>query len=161
MSFYKDDNGTLLYAATTVSGPGYTLVAADHLSYSYPVHGWWWFDSEGAARTALGLPVDVDAVASVLDMLSTTPIDMAALTVNLDFLAAFVGDSTVSTVGQDITQLHSLIATMAAFVTNPAPTANEAFAAIRAVCENSVVVDRVTISVLADVIRYILQLPTP
>lgn len=94
---------------------------------------------------------------SVLGVLATTPIDHAELTANLDYLAAFVGNSVVAGVPRDTARLAALIDTMVAFVANDAPTNAEAIAAIKAVCENSVTVDRVTLAVLADLIRYTLQ----
>jgi hypothetical protein len=158
--FYKEDMGVLLYAETMVSGgAGFSLNATDHLTYAYPVEGWTWYESETDARIAEGLPVDTNATASVLDVLSTTPIDLAVLTVNLDYLAAFVNNTTVAAVSEDTARLVTLIEEMATFVGNPTPTAEQAFSAVRAVCENSVIVDRVALAVLADTIRYILQTP--
>jgi len=45
MTFYKRDGDTLLEAPTTVIGPGYELYAENHSEYTYPVEGWYWFDS--------------------------------------------------------------------------------------------------------------------
>jgi hypothetical protein len=47
--FYKLD-GTLLYGLGAVFGPDFTLLRADHETYTYPVDGWHWFDSEDEAR---------------------------------------------------------------------------------------------------------------
>lgn len=52
--FYKVDGG-LLYAPNLVSGPWGDLVAEDHESYTYPVEGWYWFDSEADARAFFGI----------------------------------------------------------------------------------------------------------
>lgn len=48
--FYKADNGILLYAPEQVSGPDYDLFSYARDTYTYPVHGWTWFDTEQAAR---------------------------------------------------------------------------------------------------------------
>lgn len=52
--FYSlDSNGYLLFAPNSVHGPDYTLFRAEHANYSYPNHGWTWFDDEASAKTAL------------------------------------------------------------------------------------------------------------
>lgn len=45
MPFYKRDGQELLCAPTTVSGPGFALSADTHADHTYPVEGWWWFNS--------------------------------------------------------------------------------------------------------------------
>jgi hypothetical protein len=55
IGFYKLD-GPLLYGHDAVYGPDFTLLRADHASYTYPVDGWRWFDSEADARDFHGLP---------------------------------------------------------------------------------------------------------
>jgi hypothetical protein len=94
---------------------------------------------------------------TILGALSSTPINEANLETNLEYLAAFLGNATVAGIGQEQARMASLISTMVTFVGTPAPTAEEAFAAVRAVCESSVITQRVTLNVLADVIRYVLQ----
>lgn len=56
--FYKSagDGETVLYAPNSVTGPGFSLVAAQQATYTYPVNGWTWFTDENTARTALLLP---------------------------------------------------------------------------------------------------------
>lgn len=54
--FYKNDNGSLLYAPNYVLHRDYELRREQHDSYEYPVEGWYWFESEAEARTLLGLP---------------------------------------------------------------------------------------------------------
>lgn len=55
--FYKlDPGGSLLYGPNFVVNADYTLVRADHATYTYPVDGWYWFDSEAAALEFFGLP---------------------------------------------------------------------------------------------------------
>jgi hypothetical protein len=48
--FYKFNNDVLSYAATGVYAPNLTLRATDHEDYTYPVDGWYWFDSEAQAE---------------------------------------------------------------------------------------------------------------
>jgi hypothetical protein len=50
--FYKrdPDSGELLYAPNAVYGQGFTLLAAQHAEYSYPVDGWAWFESREEAE---------------------------------------------------------------------------------------------------------------
>jgi hypothetical protein len=55
MSFYRNDAGTLREAPNFVEGPGYTLVAASHASYTYPVEGWVWFNTRAQALAAFSL----------------------------------------------------------------------------------------------------------
>jgi len=53
--FYKLD-GELLYAPNYVLNANYELYRYQHESYTYPVDGWYWFDSELEAREFFGLP---------------------------------------------------------------------------------------------------------
>ena len=94
---------------------------------------------------------------SILSALQSSPINVSELEANLDYLAAFVGNSAVAGVPRNTARLADLIDTMVEFVANPTPTNEDAVAAIKAVCENSVAVDRVALAVLADLIRYTLQ----
>jgi hypothetical protein len=55
--FYKLDDGGLLYGKV-VFGPTYILVEEDHAGYTYPVDGWYWFDTEAEARAFFNLPPD-------------------------------------------------------------------------------------------------------
>jgi len=48
--FYKFENDLLRYAATGVYTPNYTILAQDHATISYPVDGWFWFDSQADAE---------------------------------------------------------------------------------------------------------------
>lgn len=56
--FYKID-GDLLYGPNFVLNSGYELHRETHSQNTYPVDGWYWFDSESEARVALGLPEPV------------------------------------------------------------------------------------------------------
>jgi hypothetical protein len=53
--FYKVDGG-LLYGPTCVLAPTFELLRELHDTYSYPVDGWHWFDSEAQARAFFDLP---------------------------------------------------------------------------------------------------------
>jgi hypothetical protein len=53
--FYKFTANELRYAPTSVHAPNFTLIAADHASYTYPVEGWRYFDSYEAAESYFGL----------------------------------------------------------------------------------------------------------
>lgn len=48
--FYKLDNGQILYAQQFVEAPDYSLKASEKDSYTYPINGWYWFDSEEEAK---------------------------------------------------------------------------------------------------------------
>jgi hypothetical protein len=56
--FYKSvgDGQSVYYAPNSATGPGFSLVAAQHATYTYPVNGWTWFSDENTARAALLLP---------------------------------------------------------------------------------------------------------
>lgn len=45
MPFYKKEGASLLDAPNSVAGPDFTLRAENKDSYSYPVQGWYWFDT--------------------------------------------------------------------------------------------------------------------
>jgi hypothetical protein len=53
--FYKLD-GDLLYAPNYVLNANYELYRELHETYTYPVDGWYWFDTEAEAREFFGLP---------------------------------------------------------------------------------------------------------
>lgn len=49
--FYKLDVGNvLLFAPNCVYGTDFCLFRQDHDTYTYPVDGWYWFDSEEEAK---------------------------------------------------------------------------------------------------------------
>ena len=62
--FYKVD-GSLLYAPNYVLNSDYELYKDQHESYTYPVDGWYWFDTEEQAREFFKLPP-----VAVLDLLA-------------------------------------------------------------------------------------------
>lgn len=43
--FYKYENGEWLYAQDTVISSSYTLLRDDKDTYTYPVDGWYWYDT--------------------------------------------------------------------------------------------------------------------
>lgn len=51
--FYKRADQELFCADTGVYAPGYILLAEEHASYTYPVDGWYWFDTLDEAMSAL------------------------------------------------------------------------------------------------------------
>ena len=55
--FYKLFGDTLVYAPNWVECQDYRLDRAEKDSYTYPVDGWDWFDSEDLAYAAHGLPI--------------------------------------------------------------------------------------------------------
>ena len=56
MAFYKNDNGQLLEAPNFVYSKDYTLEAAQHATFTYPIDGWKWFSTEDDARAEYNLP---------------------------------------------------------------------------------------------------------
>lgn len=58
--FYKLDGGSLLHAPNAVVGADLELLRAERAAYAYPVSGWYWFDTEAAAREHFGIPVTPD-----------------------------------------------------------------------------------------------------
>lgn len=56
MSFFKlNDNGTIIECPLFVCSPDYTLIADEHASYTYPVDGWYWYDTADEAASALNI----------------------------------------------------------------------------------------------------------
>ena len=51
--FYKVEGGHLLYGPNFVLNMSYELRSETHDQHTYPVDGWYWFDSEDAANEAL------------------------------------------------------------------------------------------------------------
>ena len=60
--FYKSESGFLLFGSSYVLAPEYKLFRETHDDYSYPVDGWYWFDTEGEARLFFDLPLEPDAL---------------------------------------------------------------------------------------------------
>jgi hypothetical protein len=57
--FYKNDGGEVLHGPNFVWGPygSYHLVKEDKDTYTYPIDGWYWFDSMEEAYTFFGLEI--------------------------------------------------------------------------------------------------------
>src|SRR5512135_3326926 len=53
MPFYKRNGDELLSAPNFVHGPGFDLDATLHTTYTYPVDGWYWFDTLDAALAGI------------------------------------------------------------------------------------------------------------
>lgn len=54
--FYKLD-GDLLYGPNFVYGPTYELLASNKDTYTYPVEGWYWFDTLEEACNHFGVDI--------------------------------------------------------------------------------------------------------
>lgn len=55
--FYKYDAG-LMYGPNFVEGPSFTLTRETHNDFTYPIEGWYWFDSEDVAREFFNVPIN-------------------------------------------------------------------------------------------------------
>ena len=56
MGFYNFDDGVnLIYGPNFVEGPGFSLQADQHTTYTYPVNGWFWFDTLEEAQAHFGI----------------------------------------------------------------------------------------------------------
>lgn len=53
--FYKNDEGSLLYAPNFVNSPTAVLIKEEKDNYAYPIEGWYWFNSKEEAISALGI----------------------------------------------------------------------------------------------------------
>ena len=56
--FYKLD-GSLLYGPNYVLNANYELRRETRNDHSYPVDGWYWFDTEEEARLFFDLPLEL------------------------------------------------------------------------------------------------------
>ena len=65
MAFYKLENGNILSSAISVDGPGFMLHVDNHEGYTYPVHGWYWFDTDEQANAMLSTLTDMKAVSAL------------------------------------------------------------------------------------------------
>jgi hypothetical protein len=59
--FYKLD-GSLLYGPNYVLNAHYELRRETRDDHSYPIDGWYWFDTEEEARLFFDLPLEPDAL---------------------------------------------------------------------------------------------------
>ena len=55
--FYKNDNGFLVWSADRVINDNFELWIDQKDTYSYPVDGWIWAETEEQARIVLDLPL--------------------------------------------------------------------------------------------------------
>jgi hypothetical protein len=51
--FYKEENGELIYGPNFVLNKNYELRKETHDQHTYPVDGWYWFDSQTEAKLYL------------------------------------------------------------------------------------------------------------
>ncbi len=58
--FYKKENETLLYGPNFVEHKDFKLERQLHETYTYPIHDWYWFNSEDEARLFFNLPKPQD-----------------------------------------------------------------------------------------------------
>lgn len=54
--FYKYINDQLFCAPNFVEGNGFLLLKQEKDQYTYPIDGWYWFDSEDEAKTFFSIP---------------------------------------------------------------------------------------------------------
>lgn len=55
--FYKNDNGSLLYAPNFVYSKDFSLTVLEKDTYTYPVEGWTWFETLEEACTFFGIEI--------------------------------------------------------------------------------------------------------
>lgn len=48
----------LYYGPNFVEGPNFSLYRDSHQSHTYPVNGWWWFDSRAEALAHFGITAE-------------------------------------------------------------------------------------------------------
>ncbi len=54
--FFKVENGELIIARTNIGGPGFDLFFEMPHLQTYPIEGWYWFDTELQAREFFNIP---------------------------------------------------------------------------------------------------------
>jgi len=62
MSFYKRNGEELMVAPNFVHAPDYSLTAETKDEHTYPVDGWYWFDTLDAAMDGMRTVTDVQSV---------------------------------------------------------------------------------------------------
>ena len=70
MAFYKRDGETLMQAPNFVLGPNFSLTTENHTEHTYPIDGWYWFDTLDEAMTTLISPPDVPTITALQGMLA-------------------------------------------------------------------------------------------
>jgi hypothetical protein len=58
--FYKNDEGSLLYAPNFINSSLYTLIKEEKNNYVYPIDGWYWFNTKQEAISVLGITETVN-----------------------------------------------------------------------------------------------------
>jgi hypothetical protein len=56
MSFFKLEDNQLLEGPNFVESPNFVLVKEEKDTYTYPVEGWYWFDTIEEAQAFFNLP---------------------------------------------------------------------------------------------------------
>lgn len=56
--FYTFSGNHLFHGPNFVEGPDFALYRDTHASHTYPVNGWWWFDSREEAMSHFGITAD-------------------------------------------------------------------------------------------------------
>jgi len=65
--FYKvKKEGELAYAPNYVYGLSVELLREAKDSYTYPVYGWYWFDSKQEAEAFFGIPIQIDGEPDII-----------------------------------------------------------------------------------------------
>ncbi len=49
--FYKIDSGVIVFGKSKILNKSYTLLIEEKNSYTYPVFGWYYFDTRAEAET--------------------------------------------------------------------------------------------------------------
>ena len=79
--FYYNDNGYIICALNYVYGPydQFKLVRAEKDTYTYPIGGWYWFDSEEQAYNFFDVPWSPDCFTQGLEHLKPQNIPSQSL----------------------------------------------------------------------------------
>jgi hypothetical protein len=75
MSFYKREGNTLSIAPNGVYARDFTLLASENATYTLPIDGWHWFDTDKQAYDFFDLPMPSDAVAQPTDTITDEDLD--------------------------------------------------------------------------------------
>lgn len=58
--FYKNDNGEILHGPNFVEAGSFNIYREHKDTYTYPIGGWYWFDSKEEAYAFWNLPLPLD-----------------------------------------------------------------------------------------------------
>ena len=78
MAFYKREGEELWQAPTFVIGPGIDVSVENHSEHTYPIEGWYWFDTLDEAMTAMVLPPDGASCTALQALLAIDAMGMSA-----------------------------------------------------------------------------------